>query len=108
MVLRTAPPPVMEPADLSRCLTALGDPTRQKIVLLLSRERLNVGQLTQRFPLSRPAMSHQLKVLADAGFLLRERHGRQRVYRVDAGRCRRFADHLRKFVLACCAGTECC
>jgi len=95
-------------ADLGRFLVALGDPIRQGIVMALSRERLNVGQLAGRFPLSRPAMSHHLKVLADAGLLVRERQGRERVYRLDAKRCRSAVDRLRKFVLDCCAGSACC
>ena len=55
---------------LGRFLTALGDPTRQRIMLLLSRERLNVSALADRFHLSRPAVSHQIKVLLDAGLLV--------------------------------------
>lgn len=93
---------------LSRFLVALGDPTRQKILVLLSREELNVGELADRFPLSRPAMSHQLKILADAGLLTQERRGRERVYRVDAARFQGFVDELKKFVSACCAGPKCC
>ena len=95
-------------ADLGRFLVALGDPVRQAIVVALSRERLNVGALAARFPLSRPAMSHHLKVLADAGLLVRERQGRERVYRLDVKRCRGAVDRLRKFVLDCCAGSACC
>ena len=95
-------------ADLGRFLVALGDPIRQGIVVALSRERLNVGELAARFPLSRPAMSHHLKVLADAGLLVRERQGRERVYRLDVKRCRGAVDRLRKFVLDCCAGSACC
>src|SRR6266852_8021664 len=95
-------------ADLGRFLVALGDPIRQGIMMALSRERLNVGQLAARFPLSRPAMSHHLKVLADAGLLVRERQGRERVYRLDVKRCRGAVDRLRKFVLDCCAGSACC
>lgn len=93
---------------LSRFLVALGDPTRQKILVLLSREELNVGELTDRFPLSRPAMSHQLKILADAGLLIQERRGRERVYRVDAERFQSFVGELKSFVSACCAGPKCC
>ena len=95
-------------ADLGRFLVALGDPIRQGIVMALSRERLNVGQLAARFPLSRPAMSHHLKVLADAGLLVRERQGRERLYRLDVKHCRTTVDRLRKFVLDCCAGSACC
>src|SRR2546422_11740538 len=95
-------------AELGRVLIALGDQTRQDILVALSRERLNVGQLAARFPLSRPAMSHHLKVLADAGLLVRERQGRERLYRLDVKRCRSAVDRLRKFVLDCCAGSAWC
>jgi DNA-binding transcriptional ArsR family regulator len=83
-----------ELTDLSRFLVAVGDPIRQQILLLLSRERLNVRSLTERIHLSRPAVSHQLKVLLDAGILEQEAHGRERFYRVRADRCRAFADDL--------------
>lgn len=106
--LAIADAPSDELLALGRFLTALGDPTRQRIMLLLSRERLNVGELAERFQLSRPAVSHQLKVLLDAGMLVQERDGRERVYRVDAARCRRFTDRLRTFVNACCSGKACC
>ena len=103
--------PASEPVDfteLGRFLIALGDPTRQKIVMALSRERLNVSELTERFPLSRPAMSHHLKVLAHGGLLDQERRGRERVYRVNVKRCRLLANQLKAFVATCCAGAECC
>jgi DNA-binding transcriptional ArsR family regulator len=93
--------------DLSRFLVALGDPIRQQIVLLLSRERLNVVQLTGRVHLSRPAVSHQLRVLADAGLLVQERLGREHVYRVDARRFRDFAGEFDAFIARCCAGGAC-
>ncbi len=101
-------PGIADLGAVSRFLVALGDPTRQKIIMVLSREALNVGQLTARFPLSRPAMSHQLKVLTDAGLLVQERHGRERLYRLDAERCELLVDRLGKFVSQCCAGSACC
>jgi len=84
--------------DLSRLLVAVGDPIRQQILLLLSRERLNVRNLTERIHLSRPAISHQLKVLLDAGLLEQQADGRERFYRVRADRCRAFVDELARFV----------
>lgn len=101
-------PELADGAALSRALIALGDPTRQAIIILLSREQLTVSQLSERFDLSRPAISHQLKVLLDAGVLRRERHGRERVYRVDARACREFVGRLRDFVDVCCSGQQCC
>ncbi len=108
MSKRESTPSITAVAEMSRFLAALGDPTRQQIVVLLSRERLNVNELTERFPISRPAMSHHLKVLSSAGLLIQERCGRERVYRVDAVRCRQLASQLKDFVFQCCAGTQCC
>lgn len=93
--------------DLSRFLVAVGDPIRQQILMLLSRERLNVRELTDRIHLSRPAVSHQIKVLLDTGLLVQERCGRERVYRVDATRCRHFTSELGTFIDACCRGAAC-
>jgi DNA-binding transcriptional ArsR family regulator len=95
-------------SELSRFLVALGDPTRQEILTTLARERLNVGKLSERFSLSRPAVSHHLKILSDAGLLKRERLGRERVYRVDAARCRALVARLAGFVEGCCSGGACC
>jgi DNA-binding transcriptional ArsR family regulator len=93
--------------DLSRFLVGVGDPIRQQILMLLSRERLNVGKLAERIHLSRPAVSHHLKLLMDAELLVQERVGRERVYRVDAARCRAFSDELRAFIETCAAGPAC-
>ena len=105
---QTASQPEADLTALSRFLVALGDPTRQRIVMLLSRQRLNVGELAAHFPLSRPAMSHHLKVLADGGLLIQERSGRERLYRLDVTRCREFARALDAFVSNCCSGSACC
>ena len=94
--------------ELGHSLTALGDPTRQQIMMLLSRERLNVGELAERFHLTRPAISHHIKVLLHAKLLVQERDGRERVYRVDTARCRSFVDRLKAFMTTCCSGKACC
>ena len=93
---------------LQRCLAALSDPTRQQIVAVLSKERLNVGELTKRFALSQPAISHHLRILSSAGLLVQERHGRERVYRLDTACCRGLADQFRNFMSQCCANARCC
>ena len=60
---------------------AMGDATRQKIVLLLAHhQRLTIGQLTTYTHLSRPAVSHHIKVLRDAGLVREERDGTKRYY----------------------------
>lgn len=60
---------------------ALGDPYRQDIIMLLAvGERLNVGQIAERMPLSRPAISHHLKVLLQAGLVQLDRVSRENFY----------------------------
>jgi predicted transcriptional regulator len=94
--------------SLRGCLGALSDPTRQQIVAVLSRERLNVSQLTERFALSQPAISHHLRILSGAGLLVQERQGRERLYRLDTKCCQGFADQFRDFITQCCANARCC
>jgi DNA-binding transcriptional ArsR family regulator len=63
---------------------ALGDAARQDIILLLAaHERLNVGQITASMHLSRPAISHHLKVLKDAGVIALTRESRENFYRLE-------------------------
>jgi ArsR family transcriptional regulator, arsenate/arsenite/antimonite-responsive transcriptional repressor len=60
---------------------ALGDAFRQDIVMLLAQqERLNVNQIAQQMPLSRPAISHHLKVLLTVGLVQMERVSRENFY----------------------------
>jgi ArsR family transcriptional regulator, arsenate/arsenite/antimonite-responsive transcriptional repressor len=93
---------------LRKCLAAMSDPTRQQLVALLSKERLNVTQLTERIALSQPAISHHLRILMEAGVLRQERRGRERVYRLDTICCEGLADEFRRFINQCCANARCC
>lgn len=67
--------------DVSRVFTALGDEQRQRIVLSFERgERLNVTQLAEASTLSRPTVSHHLKVLREAGVLESRKEGKEVYY----------------------------
>ena len=60
---------------------ALGDPARQRIVLILAEhERLNVNQITELMHLARPSISHHLKVLKNAGMVSLARESRENFY----------------------------
>lgn len=64
--------------QMSRVFTALGDEHRQRIVLSFERgERLNVSQIAGVSTLSRPAVSHHLKLLREAGVLCSEKVGKE-------------------------------
>lgn len=64
-------------------LAALADPTRRRVFELVAERASPVGQLADRLPVSRPAVSQHLKVLRDAGLVREERVGTRHVYRLD-------------------------
>ena len=53
----------------ARRFAALGDPTRLQVFALISRAPLSVAEVAAQLPVSRPAVSQHLKVLADAGLV---------------------------------------
>ncbi len=65
--------------------SALADPVRRAILETLNAKPLTAGQLADRFPISRPAVSRHLKVLRQAGLVSVTTSGRTRMYRVEPG-----------------------
>ncbi|WP_304237123.1 helix-turn-helix transcriptional regulator [Jiulongibacter sediminis] len=56
----------------------IADPSRRKIISLLSEEVLTINSLTEHFEMSRPAVSKHIKILELAGFIKIENQGRER------------------------------
>jgi DNA-binding transcriptional ArsR family regulator len=63
--------------------TALADPTRRRIVELLGRGPLTVGEITQRFTVSASAVSQHLRVLRDARLVTARVDAQRRIYELD-------------------------
>lgn len=75
---------MLDKEDVIRLFTGLGDPMRLEIIFLLAEhDRLNVGEIAANFHLSRPAISHHLKVLKDAHVLRSEKVAQEVYYRLD-------------------------
>ena len=70
-------------ADAADVMDALGDPTRRAVLELLREGERPVGELAERLPVSRPAVSQHLRVLRGAGLVTERRDGTRRLYRVD-------------------------
>ena|SRR5438105_10189323 len=64
-------------------LSALGDPTRRAIFERLAARPRAVGELSNEFPISRPAVSQHLKVLKDAGLVIDRPDGNRRIYQLN-------------------------
>ena len=65
---------------------ALADPNRLEILRLIGAQAgpVCVCDITERFELSQPTISHHLKVLRDAGLLTDSRAGIWSFYELDA------------------------
>ncbi len=73
--------------DSQKVLLAIGDETRQAILLVLMETEcqtgLRVGEITKQTHLSRPAVSHHLKILREAGIILMRKEGTKNFYYID-------------------------
>jgi len=97
-------PVASHPSEVARLLDAAADPIRLNIVFLLAREqRLCVGDIAAHFPkISRPGISHHLRVLKDAGAVAAEKVGQEVYYSLDRTRVVDALRQLASEIEACC------
>ncbi len=71
-----------------KILIALGDENRQHLMLEMMKmeqcDGVRVGTITEKTHLSRPAVSHHLQILKEAGILKMRREGTKNYYYFDA------------------------
>lgn len=71
-----------------KLLLAMGDGNRQHLILTMMQtgrcDGVRVGEITERTNLSRPAVSHHLSILKDAGLIKMRREGTKNYYYFDA------------------------
>lgn len=85
----------------SRFFFALGDTTRQQILLLFEPgEEICVNDIARLFKISRPAISHHLKILRNAELLVCEKRGKEVYYRVNHDHCAEVMRVVREFIVA--------
>jgi DNA-binding transcriptional ArsR family regulator len=56
----------------------IGDPSRRKMLMLLSADSMTINSLADNFDMSRPAVSKHVKILYTAGFISIQDIGRER------------------------------
>jgi DNA-binding transcriptional ArsR family regulator len=56
----------------------IADPSRRKMLKLLSKDNLTINSLANNFDMSRPAVSKHIKILYTAGFISIKDIGRER------------------------------
>lgn len=72
---------------LSECIpvfTMLQDESRQQILMLLfDHGQMTVHEITENLDLSRPAVSHHMKLLLDAELVSVRKSGKERIYSLN-------------------------
>jgi DNA-binding transcriptional ArsR family regulator len=63
---------------------ALSDPTRRAVLRMLRQGSRPAGDIADAFELSKPTMSHHLRVLKGAGLVRAERQGTSIVYTLQS------------------------
>lgn len=81
-------------AGAARTVAALADPTREAIVRLLLDGERSVGEIAERLPVSRPAVSKHLRVLEGAGLAVVRAEGTRRIYTIDPATLGALRDEL--------------
>lgn len=83
----------------ARVFAALGDPMRQRILLLFEPgDELSIKTIVESFTLSRSAMVHHLNVLEQAGILQVRREGKAALYSVRPQVVLEALDNLRLYI----------
>jgi DNA-binding transcriptional ArsR family regulator len=67
----------------AQTLSALGEPSRLRIVELLRRGPSSVGEIAETLSIRQPQVSKHLRVLADSGIVTAEPVARQRIYHLE-------------------------
>jgi DNA-binding transcriptional ArsR family regulator len=70
--------------ELTRVLKAVADPSRRRILELLSRHDLPVNDIAGRFKISRPGVMKHLRVLRSAKLIAVRPRGRERFQCLNA------------------------
>ncbi|MFZ1131053.1 MAG: metalloregulator ArsR/SmtB family transcription factor [Terriglobales bacterium] len=68
--------------NLDATFSALADPTRRSILARLANGEASVNELAKPFEMTQPAISQHLKVLEDAGLIVRRVAGTKRPRRL--------------------------
>lgn len=63
----------------------LSDPTRRKILHILSEGERTQSEIVEKFDISQPAINKQLRIIKEEGFIQERRTGRYRLYSLDTG-----------------------
>ena len=97
--------------ETAKALRALSDPKRLRIVDMLSCGELCACKILEAFHITQPTLSHDMKVLLEAGIVRDRREGKNTFYALDSERLDALTATLRAIAAqktdCICRGGDC-
>jgi ArsR family transcriptional regulator, arsenate/arsenite/antimonite-responsive transcriptional repressor len=82
---------------LNSTLQALADPTRRRILELLRKKDMSVGEINTHFDITMPSLSHHLSVLKQNDLITYRRQKQELIYSLNLSVFEDVAEKLYKF-----------
>jgi DNA-binding transcriptional ArsR family regulator len=82
---------------LSTTFAALSDPTRRAILARLASGEATVMELAKPYDISQPAISRHLRVLEQAGLIVRGRNAQSRPSRIEAAPLKEIVEWAQRY-----------
>ncbi len=76
---------------------AIADPTRREILHLIAGKRMNLNTVSEKFTISRPAVSKHIKILEECGLVSVVQEGRERFCEPRLEKLREVSDWVEKY-----------
>ena len=81
--------------NISKKLKAISDPKRLKIIDMLSCDELCACEILEKFDISQPTLSHDMRKLEEVGLVSSRREGKNTYYSLDKACLDEIEDSLR-------------
>jgi len=75
---------------------AIADPTRREIIEILANCPLNLNAVAEKFSISRPAISKQIRILEECGIVKIRQEGRERYCELQKNELDHVTDWINK------------
>ena len=82
---------------LNNTFQALVDPSRRKILELLKKKDMSVGELLTHFDITMPSLSHHLNILKQSDLVTFRRQGQEIIYSLNLSVFEEVAKTIIKF-----------
>ncbi|HLX92124.1 MAG TPA: metalloregulator ArsR/SmtB family transcription factor [Puia sp.] len=76
---------------------AIADPTRRQIIGLIAKRPLNLNTISEKFDVTRQAVSLHVKILEECGLVIIRQHGRERFCEARLQGLGRVSDWLEQY-----------